>query len=193
MDFAWQAIIMMLSGFLLLRISGRKSIAQMSIPTTVVMISIGAIIVQPIIEHSMIKTIVTIAIFVALLIVLEFLQMKIDVLEKLLSGQAISVIENGQFNLKNIRKIRMTIDKIEMQMRQNGISNLADIKNATIEPNGQMGYELKPDARPLTVGEFKKLMGAMVIKQNQSADIDGSLFYEVIHDEHAVSPPDELK
>ncbi|MED3647844.1 DUF421 domain-containing protein [Halalkalibacterium halodurans] len=181
MDFAWQAIIMMLSGFLLLRISGRKSIAQMSIPTTVVMISIGAIIVQPIIEHSMIKTIVTIAIFVALLIVLEFLQMKIDVLEKL-SGQAISVIENGQFNLKNIRKIRMTIDKIEMQMRQNGISNLADIKNATIEPNGQMGYELKPDARPLTVGEFKKLMGAMVIKQNQSADIDGSLFYEVIHE-----------
>lgn len=32
-----------------------------------------------------------------------------------------------------------------------------------MEPNGQAGYELKPDARPLTVGEFKEMMGSMII------------------------------
>ncbi len=64
MDFMWEAILMVISGFLLLRVSGRKSLAQMTVTTTIVMISIGAIIVQPIIEHSVVKTIITIIIFI---------------------------------------------------------------------------------------------------------------------------------
>ncbi len=68
--------------------------------------------------------------------------------------------------------MRLTIDKLEMHIRQQGVSNISEIKNATIEPNGQLGYELMPDSRPLTVGEFKKLMGLMVQQQNQSPNID---------------------
>ncbi|WP_096200380.1 DUF421 domain-containing protein [Bacillus sp. FJAT-45350] len=193
MDFIWESFLLIIIGFLLLRISGRKSIAQMTITTTVVMISIGAIIVQPIIEDSVPKTIITMVIFIATLVFLEYLQVKSNALERLLTGTAVSVIENGQINLKNLKKLRLTIDKLEMQMRQKGISNIADIKNATIEPNGQLGYELKPDARPLTVGEFKKLMGAMVIEQNQSPDIDGGLFYEVINKKHPKAYPEDLE
>lgn len=193
MDYIWESILMVLSAFLLLRISGRKSIAQMTITTTVVMISIGAIIVQPIIEDSVAKTIITIAIFIAVLVFIEYLQMKFNSLEKLFTGKAIPVLENGQFNFKNIKKMRLTIDKLEMQMRQKGISNISDVKNATIEPNGQLGYELKPDSRPLTVGEFKKLMGLMIQQQNQSPDIDGKLFYEVTNKKHVTPNPDDLK
>ncbi|WP_227935398.1 hypothetical protein [Alkalihalobacillus deserti] len=82
MDFIWESILMVISGFLLLRISGRKSIAQMTITTTIVMISIGAIIVQPIIEDSVTKTLITIAIFIGVLVFIEYLQMKFNSLEK---------------------------------------------------------------------------------------------------------------
>lgn len=192
-NFVWEAIVMVLVALMLLRISGRKSIAQMSIPTTVVMISIGAIIVQPIIEDSVAKTIMTIAIFIALLIVIEYLQMKFNIIENLFNGKAKSVIENGQINLKNLKQMRITVDKLEMQLRQKGISNISDVKNATIEANGQLGYELMPDSKPLTVGEFKRLMGNMAIKQNQSPDLDGSLFYEVKNKQHVVQNEEELK
>ncbi|UCZ55040.1 DUF421 domain-containing protein [Bacillus shivajii] len=191
-DFIWESIILVFTGFLLLRISGRKSIAQMTITTTVVMISIGAIIVKPIIEDSIIRTILTIAMFIGILIFIEYLQVKFNSLEKIFTGKAIPVIENGQVNIQNLKKMRLTVDKLEMQVRQNGISNLTDIKNATIEPNGQLGYELVPDARPLTVGEFKKLMGGMILQQNQTPDIDGSLFYEVKKKKHAFPNPDDL-
>ncbi|MEB1807791.1 MAG: DUF421 domain-containing protein [Bacillaceae bacterium] len=193
LDFIWKSVLLVMTGFLFLRISGRKSIAQMTITTTIVMISIGAIIVQPIIEDSVSKTIISIGIFIGVLILIEFLQVKYNALEKLFTGKAISVIENGKVNLENLKKIRLTMDKLEMQIRQNGISNISDIKNATIEANGQLGYELKPDARPLTVGEFKKLMGAMVQQQNQSPDIDGSLFYEVINKKHPTPHPKDLE
>ncbi|MBU8906794.1 DUF421 domain-containing protein [Desertibacillus haloalkaliphilus] len=190
MAFIWEAILMVFCGFLLLRVSGRKSIAQMTITTTIVMISIGAIIVQPIIEDSVIKTIITIAIFIGILVLIEYLQMKFNTLEKLFTGKAISVIENGQVNTKNLKKIRLTIDKLEMQIRQNGISSIDDIKNATIEPNGQLGYELMPDARPLTVGEFKKLMGSL---QPPSPDNTRSLFHEVQTKQHPTPNKNKFK
>jgi uncharacterized membrane protein YcaP (DUF421 family) len=116
LDFIWEAVLLVLSGFLLLRISGRKSIAQMTITTTIVMISIGAIIVHPIIEDSVTKTIITIAIFIAVLIFVEYLQVHFNSLEKLFTGKAKSVIENGQVNLENIKQMRLTIDKLEMQL-----------------------------------------------------------------------------
>ena len=47
-----------------------------------------------------------------------------------------------------------------MRLRNQGISSIEDVKTATIEPNGQLGYELMEDAKPLTIGEFKKLMNA---------------------------------
>ncbi|GGM29993.1 DUF421 domain-containing protein [Paraliobacillus quinghaiensis] len=193
MDFMWEAIVMILTGFLLLRLSGRKSLVQMTVTTTIVMISIGSVIVQPIIEDSIIKTIVTVAIFIIVLIIIEYLQVKFNPLEKLITGKAMPVIENGQLNLKNLKKLRFTVDKLEMHIRQKGISNISDIKNATIEPNGQLGYELKPDAKPLTIGEFKKLMGLMINQQNQSPDKDGGLFYEVINKQHQPPNRDDLE
>lgn len=193
MDFIWEAFVMVIAGFIFLRLSGRKSLAQMTVTTTVVMISIGAIIVQPIIDDSVVKTLITIIIFISVLIVIEYIQVKSNVLEKLITGKAIAVIENGQVNLDNLKKMRFTVDKLEMQLRQRGISNFSDVKNATIEPNGQLGYELTPDARPLTVGEFKKLTGLMMKNQNQSPDLDGSLFYEVIYKQHSKNHQENLK
>ncbi|WP_419889560.1 hypothetical protein [Paenibacillus xylanexedens] len=43
---------------ILLRIAGRKSISQMSVATTVIMISIGTTIVQPIANHELGKAII---------------------------------------------------------------------------------------------------------------------------------------
>ncbi|MER0468917.1 hypothetical protein ABR330_20080 [Bacillus cabrialesii subsp. cabrialesii] len=51
MNFTWEAFVLIIVGVILLRISGRKSIALMTSTQTVVMISIGTIIVQPIIEN----------------------------------------------------------------------------------------------------------------------------------------------
>ena len=49
---------------------------------------------------------------------------------------------------------------------------------ATIEPNGQLGYELKDDAKPLTIGEFKKLMN-ISSQKNESQDAGQNIFDEI--------------
>ena len=170
MNFIWQSVILILAGILLLRIAGRKSIAQMTLAQTVVMISLGTIIVQPIVEKSMVKAIGGAAIFVLAILVLEYLQLKSNAFEKFLTGKSKTVIENGQLETKQLQKLRLTVDQLEMRLRNQGVSNIQDVKTATIEPNGQLGYELQKDAKPLTIGDFKQLMHLYMPVTSQASD-----------------------
>jgi uncharacterized membrane protein YcaP (DUF421 family) len=163
-SFIWQSFVLIVAGILLLRISGRKSIAQMTLSQTILMLSIGTIIVQPIVEKSILKAIGSAAVFVASVWVFDYLQLKSNAFEKFITGKSKIVIENGVISTQNLKKLHLTVDQLEMRMRNEGITRIEDMKYATIESNGLLGYELKDDAKPLTVGEFKKFMDAYLAK-----------------------------
>ncbi len=169
MNFTWEAFVLIIAGVILLRISGRKSIAQMTSTQTVVMISIGTIIVQPIIEYSLFKTLIAAAIFTMTLIMMEWIQMRSNIAEKMLTGKAKIVIENGQLHIENLKKMRLTVDQLEMQLRLHGVSSIQDVKSATLEANGQLGIELTEDAKPLTVRDLKKLIHPDFIRKDGQA------------------------
>ncbi|VTR61599.1 Protein of uncharacterised function (DUF421) [Actinobacillus pleuropneumoniae] len=57
-----------------------------------------------------------------------------------------------------MKKLRLTVDALEMKLRQQGISKLSDVKTATIEPNGQLGYELQDYAKPVTLLQLEQLL-----------------------------------
>ncbi len=160
-----KSLVMVIAGIFLLRIAGRKSISQMSLAQTVIMISIGSIIIQPIIETSIIRTIIAAGVFIIALMVMEQLQIKSNKMEKLITGKSRVVVQDGEIQVDQLKKLRLSVDQLEMFIRQQGITNFSDIKTATIEPNGQMGYELKEEAKPLTIGEFKKLVHPSMLKQ----------------------------
>ena len=130
----------------------------MTLAQTVVMISIGTIIVQPIVEKSVTKAIVSACIFVISVVILEYIQLKSNSFEKFITGKSKVVISDGILDVASLKKLRLTVDQLEMKLRNKGISKIEDVKTATIEPDGQLGFELKEDAKPLTVGEFKMLM-----------------------------------
>jgi uncharacterized membrane protein YcaP (DUF421 family) len=188
MSFIWQSFLLIVAGILLLRLAGRKSISQMTLAQTIVMISIGTIIVQPIVEKSVMKAVIGAAIFVAAIISIEYLEVKFTSFEKFITGKSKIVIENGTLNTKNLKKLRLTVDQLEMRMRNQGISKMEDIKFATIEPNGLLGYELNDNAKPLTVGEFKKLIDSYFpfvqattgSTQTPSKEEKGDIFEEII-------------
>lgn len=154
----WKSALLVVVGMILLRAAGRKSISQMSVVTTVIMISIGTTIVQPIANHHLATAIGSAAVFILTLILIEYLEMKFDWLERVLNGSARVVIENGQFLPENMRKMRVTADKLEMQLRQQGIRSLSDVQLATLESNGQLSCELVPHARPATLGDLELLL-----------------------------------
>lgn len=158
MHFIGQSFLLVLCGIFLLRIAGRKSISQMTLAQTFIMISIGTIMVQPIVDKSITKAIIGGTIFVITVIGLEYLQLKYNSIERFIIGKPKIIIENGTLHIENLKKLRMTVDQLEMKLRNNGISRIEDIKTATIEPNGLLGYELYKELTPLTTEEFKQIM-----------------------------------
>ncbi|AGN37706.1 DUF421 domain-containing protein [Bacillus paralicheniformis] len=188
MLFVLETLFLILTGIILLRISGRKSISQMTIATTVVMISIGTIIVQPIIEDSIFKTVAAASIFIIVLLLIEYLKMKFDFFESLIAGKAVVLIENGELQKQNLKKHRLTVDQLEMRLRTQGISKLSDVKNVTLESNGQIGYELSDDAKPFTMGEYKKFLRM----QNNLQQPEDNLFKE-INEGHLHEPDKQLR
>jgi len=167
----WKSLVLIIIGMLLLRISGRKSISQMTIPTTITMISIGTIIVQPIAEESILLTILAAIVFIIVLIFVEIMQVRFNWFEKWIKGPAIIVIENGQFEERNLKKLRLTVDALEMKLRLQGISKISDVKTATIEPNGQLGYELKDSAKPVTVSQLESLFSQYFNGKEEGSDV----------------------
>ncbi|WP_342562940.1 DUF421 domain-containing protein [Paenibacillus sp. FSL R7-0345] len=154
----WKALVLIIFGMLVLRLSGRKSISQMTIPTTIAMISIGTIIVEPIADHHILITMAAAAVFIIVLIAVEWLQLKWSLFERLIKGPAVIVIKDGRVQNQNLRKLRLTLEALEMNLREQGISRLSDVKTATIEPNGMLGYELQDAAKPVTLAQVEELL-----------------------------------
>ncbi|WP_134703485.1 DUF421 domain-containing protein [Ammoniphilus sp. YIM 78166] len=205
MEWIWKAVLMVVGGTILLRIAGRKSIAQMTLAQTVIMIAIGSLLIQPVAGENIWITFGVGAVLVLTLIVLEYAQIKSDLLEKWITGKSVVLIENGQLVVKNLKKYRLTVDQLEMQLRKSSIGKISDVQWATIEPNGQLGYMLKEPKQTATKEDIKKIMDiletrlpAMNFMATQSqaqtqAQTQASLFSEVANNGHKDSPPQKLQ
>ncbi|WMJ85859.1 DUF421 domain-containing protein [Anaerocolumna sp. MB42-C2] len=168
MDYSWiwETFLIFVSGKIILRIGGRKSISQMTITQTIVMIGIGSLLIQPIAEKNVLVTLLVALEFTLLMVISEYLEIKFDAFETFSSGKAVIIIENGILNLKNMKKLRLTTDRLETRLRQNGVSSIEDVKTATIEVSGQIGYELKDDKKPITKEDFVTMMAEVTELKN---------------------------
>lgn len=204
-SFIWKSILIIIFGILLIRFAGRRSISQMTISQTVIMISIGTLLIQPVSGKSIWVTFLIASILIATLLLIEFIQMKWDFTEKLFTGRSKVVIENGTLNEKTLSKLRLSVDKLEMRLRQNGIENIKDVQWATLEPSGQLGYSLAEKKKFATKEDIDKIyeMLSHLISQNdisisqlqsknKTTESSSNLFSE-IEGGHSPSQPDRLE
>ncbi|MCI3918729.1 DUF421 domain-containing protein [Paenibacillus sp. TRM 82003] len=161
----WKSALIVLFGILALRLSGRRSISQMTAATTVIMISIGNILAQAIIEKAVWRAMATVALFLLVLVIVEWLEYKFGAMERLFAGRAVTVVTDGHIDRKELARLRLTEHQLEMRLRQQGIQRISDLQTVTVEVNGAIGFEYKRSKQPLTVGEFEKLIGEWLGKE----------------------------
>ncbi|XXM71660.1 DUF421 domain-containing protein [Lysinibacillus sphaericus] len=213
MHLIWKAILVVLGGTLLLRIAGRKSISQMSLAQVVIMIGIGSLLVQPIAGESIWTTLFMGLILVLSLVVIEYMQIKADWVEKFITGRSKVLIKNGELQTDTLKRLRLTVDQLEMKLRQNQIRTLSDVQEATLEPNGQVGVILKESSRPATnqdvqllkqeIFALREMIGTLSSRGQEykaQTPVNGmdkeegnDLFKEVASESHTIEPPRSLQ
>jgi len=219
MDFnlIWQAALIIVVGTVLLRIVGRKSVSQMTVAQTVLMIAIGTLLIQPVTNKNIWVTFGIGIVLVITLLTMEYIQLKLDGAEKILTGKSKVIIENGQIKEENLKKLKLTVDQLEMNLRQKNVMRVSDVKWATMEVDGKIGFTLKEDAQPVTKKEFKHMQNDVqqvlnLLRANpnptsspvneqqmnplnppKQANTQPDIFTEVDQDGHKNPPPKHLQ
>lgn len=184
--FIWKAALIVLGGTILLRIAGRKSISQLTLAQVVIMIGIGSLLIQPLAGDNVWNTLFVGLILVTSLVIIEYAQLKFNFIEKFITGKSKVIIENGQLNEKNLRKLRFTVDILETQLRQQSISKISDVQYATLEPNGQIGLILKEPKQAATKEDISNVMNEILaIRYLVETKLPKT---KVISKEHEVEP-----
>ncbi len=165
-NFIWKALVISFGGVLILRLAGRKSISQLTVAQTTLMIAVGSLIIQPVGDRNIWITMIVTLIMVFALVFIEYMAVKYDNIEKFFYGNAKIVVENGNINVEALKKLRLTVDMLELRIRQQGIQNISDLQWATIESNGQLGYMLKPEKQYATKQDIQFIIS--LIQQNNN-------------------------
>lgn len=207
-NFIWQAMLIVVIGTFLLRLAGRKTISQMTLAEAVLMISLGTLLIQPVTSKNVWVSFVVGAVLVATLLLMEYGQLKSDKLENIITGKSRIVIENGKLNENELKKLRLTVDQLEMNLRQKNITSINDVQWATLEPSGNLGFTLKQEAQPANKKDIQQLQESInllmnnqnqlqqITKQLHEKDIQlnkENIFTEVSNKEHTNPPPKDLQ
>lgn len=203
LNFIWKSVVIVFGGALILRLAGRKSISQLTVAQTVLMIAVGSLIIQPVSDRNIWITMIITFLLVLILILIEYAAMRFDILESFFYGKSVLVIEKGQIIESNLKKLRLTVDMLELRLRQQGIQQYSDVELATIESNGQLGYLLKQNKQVATKEDIERLMvliqsslnntGIHKDQVNAIQEATPNLFDEVKEGTHKVVPPSNLK
>ncbi|WP_134703172.1 DUF421 domain-containing protein [Ammoniphilus sp. YIM 78166] len=168
------SVILLVVGTLLLRIAGKKSIAQMTHLEIIIILAIGTTMGHVIKENKLWQIVIILSVYILFLIIVQKLQLRFRKFEQYFIGQATLVIHNGEIIPENLKKLRITNEQLEMRLRRKGIAYISDVKVGTVESNGDFGYELMPHAQPITKQELYMILNqqaSQVPKNNKSDNI----------------------
>ncbi|MCU5376055.1 DUF421 domain-containing protein [Bacillus cereus] len=158
MNIIWESIILILIGMIALKMTGSNSVSQMTRAEIIIVVSIGRIIVEPVLSRKVVPSIFVAVIFASILLIIHFFELKSKKVEQFLNGSSIVIVENGEIVKENLMKAKMSEQQLYMQLREKGIHDLKSLQQVTAEPNGRIGYQLIEKAQPITLEMLEKIL-----------------------------------
>ncbi|MGM7683766.1 DUF421 domain-containing protein [Cytobacillus sp. Hm23] len=135
---------------------GKRSIGELPVFDFLVVIVFGAVvgadIADPEIDHiHTVVAMITIAILQKAIVLVKLKNRKIG---KLLTFEPTIVIYNGEFLMKNMKKIQYSIDNILQMLRGKDVFHVEDVEIAIVEADGNLSVKKIPMKELITNEDF---------------------------------------
>lgn len=169
----WKSALIFLILVVLSRSIGRKLLAQMSYFDFTVGITIGSISGSYVVQMIKGMWVLIAPLLLALLAIsFDYIHLKSLRLRKIVEGEPVVVIQNGQILEKNMKKLRYHLDNLESQLRDKGVFDFNEVEFAVLEPHGQLSVLKKSQYLPLTPDDMNlstkyKGLSTEIIKDGQ--------------------------
>ena len=179
-----KALLIFCVAIILLRIAGKRSLAETTVSEAVLRISIGAVLIQPLALKEEWQAVYAGTLLIIGIVLVAKIQIWFPKSRKFINGVPSVLIKDGKMMLEELKKARLTTDEIESALRQQKIGSVEDVELAILESNGKISTILKPNKAPSTKEDIQKILdilaenGIRSSSQNQSEAKTPPLFQE---------------
>lgn len=141
----------------IMRLMGKRQIGQLQPGELVITILISEIAALPMQDNNipMHQAIVPVAVLAILEIIISRISLKSIKFRSLLQGHSLIVISNGQIDIKQMKRLRYSMDDLLESLRQKDVFNINDVQYAIVETDGTLSVLLKPEKRTASVNDVK--------------------------------------
>jgi len=137
-----RTLIMFSMVLLILRLSGKKGVRQLSLFEVAIIIALGSAAGDPMFnkDAAILPSVIVFAAIILLYRTITYFAMKSEKFENIIEGEPIYVIENGRFVLGVHKDHTFAKDEFFSEMRQESIEHLGQVRIAILETTGNISF-----------------------------------------------------
>ena len=109
--------------FILTKLMGNKEMSQLSMFDYIIVITIGSIAAEmsTALENDFMQPLVAMAVYAVVSIIISLLSYKSMKIRRLVSGNSLILLDNGEIYIDNLKKAKLDINEFLMQCRTSRI------------------------------------------------------------------------
>jgi uncharacterized membrane protein YcaP (DUF421 family) len=142
MDIVLRATVIFFALYLVVRVMGKRELAQMTPFELVVLVVFGDLVQQGVTHNdfSLTGAVLAISTMAFWALALSWVTFHSRRAESVLDGEPRVIVRDGEIVKENLRRDRLTRAEILSEMRLAGIGQLSDVAWAILEPRGKMSF-----------------------------------------------------
>ena len=137
---------------LFMRLMGKRQIGELELSEFVVTMLLSEVAAISVSDPSIpfLYSIIAILLLFSFEMLMSFFSMKSLRFKRLLGGTPSILVEHGKIDREELKKARLSLDELLIQLRLKDVTDVSKIEYAILEDNGQLSVILEPGEQPAT-------------------------------------------
>ncbi len=143
--------------FLVIKLLGKKQVSQLNVFDYVIGISLGNLAAEMTINSdiSIINGFLAMTIYGSCSLFVSFITNKSIIARRIISGVPVILIENGKISKSQLKKVKLDINDLLQDAREDGIFDISKVEYAIMEVSGKVTFLLKSENEPVTKNDLR--------------------------------------
>lgn len=141
-------------GYILLRLMGKRAVAQMTSFDLLVVFVIGTTITGPIMSHKLGLTSYYVLAIALIYIAFSLLSIQ-HKFKNILSSSPTVLVRDGNIDEEGLHRARISVEGLMALLRQKGYTNIGDLSSVIMEETGHISAIPKADKRPVQTSDLQ--------------------------------------
>lgn len=148
---------------LLLRLAGKRLLAEMNSLDLVVVLLLSNVVQNAIIgpDNSVLGGMVGAVVLIGSDLGLDLLTQRFGWLNALFVGPATVLLRDGKLDHRRLAQVGISDRELALALRRQGVDELAQVGDASLEPGGELLVSLKPSQRSVTRADLDEAVAEL--------------------------------